>query len=151
MLYRICNVLSVWLDPDKVAAMGFSAGAHLVATAGLTNVLQTYQNQDAADSLSPRPDRMIVIYPAYLAEKQNLRLYPELKPDSKTVDTFIFQTMDDALAPSSFALAAALRDAGANVELHMLPKGGHGYGMDAGNKAAETWPKMLEAWLSEHF
>ncbi len=139
------------IDPDMIAAIGFSAGAHLVATAGLKGISPTYHPQDAADSLSPRPDKMIVIYPAYLAEKQGLKLSPELKPDSKTVDTFIFQTMDDPLAPSSFALATALRDAGANVELHMLPEGGHGYGMDAGNKAAETWPKMLEVWLTEHF
>ena len=139
------------IDPDKIAAMGFSAGAHVVATVGLTKVSPTYPVQDEEDRLSPVPDRMIAIYPAYLAEKPGLTLSSELKPDAETVDTFIFQTMDDPLAPSSLALAAALRDAGASVELHMLPKGGHGYGMDQGNKAAAAWPKMLEAWLSEHF
>jgi acetyl esterase/lipase len=131
--------------------MGFSAGAHIVATAGLTDLPPSYPEQDAADNLSPSPDRMIVIYPAYLAQKPDLKLASDLQPDSATVDTFIFQTMDDPLAPSSFALATALRNAGADVELHMLPKGGHGYGMDPGNTAAEAWPKLLQVWLSEHF
>jgi acetyl esterase/lipase len=139
------------IDPDKIAAMGFSAGAHVVATAGLTKVSPTYPVQDDVDRLSPVPDRMVTIYPAYLAEKPGLTLSSELKPDSSTVETFIFQTMDDQLAPSSFALATALRNAGANVELHILPGGGHGYGMDPGNRAAEAWPKLLETWLAEHF
>ena len=59
--------------------------------------------------------------------------------------------MDDGSALSSLVLARALHDAKANVEIHMLPKGGHGYGMYAGNKAAETWPGLLEIWLKEHF
>jgi acetyl esterase/lipase len=137
------------IDPEKVAAMGFSAGAHIVATAGLTPDRPTYPKQDGADSLSAKPDRMIVIYPAYLAEKPNV-LSSNLKPGPGTADTFIFQTMDDPLAPNSFVLAAALRNANANVELHMLPEGGHGFGMDPGNAAAETWPKLLETWLIDH-
>jgi acetyl esterase/lipase len=139
------------IDPGKVAAMGFSAGAHIVTTAGLTEVEPTYTKEDDADSHSPRPDRMIVIYPAYLAEEPDGLLRPGLKATPSTAHTFIFQTMDDRLAPSSFALATALRNANANVELHMLPKGGHGFGMDPGNKAAETWPKLLERWLADDF
>ena len=138
------------IDPEKVTTMGFSAGAHIVATAELTARPPVYPKQDLADSLSPKPDRMIVIYPAYLTQGSNRLLSSDLKPGPDTVDTFIFQTMDDPLAPNSFALATALRNANANVELHMLPKGGHGFGMDPGNAAAETWPKLLESWLIDH-
>jgi acetyl esterase/lipase len=138
------------IDPSKVGAIGFSAGAHLVARAGMTEPSQTYPTQDAADKQSGAPDRMIIIYPGYLDGGRNHSLTPDLKAKANTVDTFIFQTMDDASARSSFALATALRDARASVELHMLPQGGHGYGMYPGNKAAETWPKLLEAWLKEH-
>jgi acetyl esterase/lipase len=138
------------IDPDRVGAIGFSAGAHLVARAGMTEPHQTYPSQDASDKQSGAPDRMMIIYPAYLDEGSNHSLTPGLKATPNTVDTFIFQTMDDGSARSSFALATALHDAKANVELHMLPEGGHGYGMNPGNKAAETWPKLLEAWLREH-
>ena len=138
------------IDPTKVGAMGFSAGAHLVARAGMTEPTQRYPAQDASDHQPGTPDRMIIIYPGYLDGGPNRSLTTELKASANTVDTFIFQTMDDASALSAIALATALQHAKANVELHMLPKGGHGYGMYPGNIAAETWPKLLEGWLKEH-
>jgi acetyl esterase/lipase len=60
---------------------------------------------------------------------------------------FIFQTADDNLANSSLVMAAALRKMKIPVELHLLPQGGHGYGMRPGNPAAETWPGLAEKWL----
>ncbi len=138
------------INPEKVGAMGFSAGAHVVARAGMTATTQRYPAQDASDKQSGTPDRMIIIYPGYLSGGPNRSLTPELQATGHTVDTFIFQTMDDASAPSALALATALQNVKANVELHMLPKGGHGYGMYPGNVAAETWPKLLEVWLKEH-
>jgi hypothetical protein len=33
------------------------------------------------------------------------------------------------------------------VELHLLPNGGHGYGLRQGSQAAETWPLLAEKWL----
>ncbi len=139
------------IDPKKIGAMGFSAGANLVARAGMATSPPPYPGQDHSDSLSGTPDCMIIIYPAYLDGGPIHSLSPGLVATSKTVDTFIFQTMDDKSAQSSFALASALQKAKANVELHMLPSGGHGYGMNAGNKAAETWPKLLKEWLELHF
>jgi len=139
------------INPNKVGAMGFSAGAHLAARIGMADSTQQYPTQDAADAEPSHPDCMVIIYPGYLSGGPGNTLTPELKATSKTPDTFIFQTMDDGSARSSFALAVALREAKANVELHMLPTGGHGYGMYPGNKAAETWPGLLEKWLKEHF
>lgn len=138
-------------DSQKIGAIGFSAGAHLIARAGMAGLTQTYPTQDAADQLSEKPDNMMIIYPGYLDGGPNRTITPELKASPNTVSTFIFQTMDDRSAPSSFALAIALREAKADVELHMLPTGGHGYGMAPGNKAAETWPGLAEKWLKEHF
>lgn len=144
------NAKTYGIDPSKVGAIGFSAGAHVVARAGMTESSQTYPNQDDADKQSGSPDCMIIVYPGYLDGGANRSITPELNASSKTVATFIFQTIDDGGAYSSFALATALRDAKANVELHLLPTGGHGYGMYPGNKAAEAWPKLLEPWLKEH-
>jgi acetyl esterase/lipase len=137
------------IDPGKIGAMGFSAGAHLVTRSGMTATTQRYPAQDESDKLSGSPDRMIILYPAYLSDGPNHSITPELKATANTPHTFIFQSIDDALAKSAIALAIALQDAKANVELHMVPTGGHGYGMYPGNKAAETWPRLLEEWLKE--
>ena len=144
------NAKKYGIDPTKIGAIGFSAGAHVVARAGMVDSSQTYPTQDAADAVSSRPDCMMIIYPGYLDGGPNKTLTPELKASNKTADTFIFQAMDDGIVQSSFALAMALRDVKANVELHIVPKGGHGYGMISGNKAAEAWPPLLAAWLKDH-
>ena len=138
------------IDPTKIGAIGFSAGAHVVARAGMADATHTYSKQDAIDDENGRPDCMVIIYPGYLDAGPNKTLTPELRATAKTVDTFIFQAMDDAIVQSSFALAMALRDVKANVELHLVPKGGHGFGMTPGNKAAETWPSLLASWLKDH-
>lgn len=138
------------IDPGKIGGIGFSAGAHVVARLEMAEHLQMYPKQDAADAEADTLNAMIIIYPGYLSGGPNRTLTPELKAKPTTADTFIFQTMDDGSAPSSLALAKALQEAKANVELHMLPTGGHGYGMYPGNKAAETWPGLLEIWLKEH-
>jgi acetyl esterase/lipase len=46
-------------------------------------------------------------------------------------------------------MTTALRDAKIPVELHLLPSGGHGYGLRPGNIAAETWPVLTEHWLKK--
>lgn len=144
------NAKKYGIDPNKIGAIGFSAGAHVVARAAMVDSSQTYISQDPTDAESGRPNCMMLIYPGYLSDGPNRTLPVELKVSDKTVDTFIFQTMDDGSALSSLVLARALHDTKANVELHMLPKGGHGYGLYPGNKAAETWPRLLEVWLKEH-
>ncbi len=138
------------IDPGLVAGIGFSAGADLVARCALgTNV--EYPRQDEADNLRSVPDGMMIIYPGYLDQGPNKSLSPGLTVTKETVPTFIFQTMDDRIVLSAFALARAMRDVGANVTLHLLPEGGHGYGMYPGNPAAEAWPGLLASWLEKHF
>ena len=61
---------------------------------------------------------------------------------------FIFVAADDKFANSSLVMASALRDAGVPLELHILPEGGHGFGLRPGNPAAETWPRLAEIWLA---
>jgi acetyl esterase/lipase len=144
------NAKKYGIDPNKIGAMGFSAGAHLAAKLGMSDSTITYPAQDAGDAVSGKPNALIIMYPGYLDGGPNKSLSPDLKVSVKTPDTFIFQSMDDGIVQSSFALATALRDVKANVELHIVPQGGHGYGMTPGNKAAEAWPRLLAPWLKEH-
>lgn len=135
------------MDPDKLGVMGFSAGGSLSARASTLYNTETYPKVDEVDELSCRPDFALLIYPAYLDQGENRSLTPELKVDANTPPTFIFQAADDRLGNSSLVYAGALRDAKVPVELHLVPEGGHGYGMRPGNEAAETWPGLAENWL----
>jgi acetyl esterase/lipase len=136
------------INPGRIGIMGFSAGADVSARASILSVLKTYQPVDAADSISCRPDFTLLIYPAYFDQGPNRSLTPDLRISAETPPMFIFQSADDGLANSSLVMAGALRDAKIPVELHLVPKGGHGYGMRPGNPAAETWPALAEKWLN---
>ena len=136
------------LDPNKLGVMGFSAGGSLSARASTLYNNETYSRLDEKDTISCRPDFALLIYPAYLDQGENRSITPELKVDSDTPPSFIFQTADDRLGNSALVYAGALRDANVPIELHLLPKGGHGYGMRPGNPAAETWPELAEKWLN---
>lgn len=142
------NKATKWkMDSDKLGVMGFSAGGSLSARASTLYNEKTYPKVDEMDDLSCRPDFALLIYPAYLDQRENRSLTPELKVNENTPPAFIFQTADDRLGNSSLVYATALRDAKISVELHLLPEGGHGYGMRSGNVAGETWPGLAEKWL----
>jgi acetyl esterase/lipase len=136
------------LDPDKIGIMGFSAGGSLSARSSTLFNSRTYSPVDAVDSLSCRPAFAMLIYPAYLDMGENRSLTPELKITPETPPMFIFQSADDSYGNSSIVMAGAMRDAKIPVEFHLVPVGGHGYGMRIGNPAAETWPSLAEKWLS---
>ena len=137
------------LDPEKIGVMGFSAGGSLSARASILFSKKTYLPVDKADSLSCRPSFTILIYPAYLDQGPNHTLTPELQLNKEVPGMFIFQTADDPHGNSALVMATALRNAKIPVELHMMPAGGHGYGLRSGLTAAEMWPKLAENWLEK--
>jgi acetyl esterase/lipase len=140
---------SEWgVDPQKVGVMGFSAGGHLSAAAGTRFSETTYAKQDRIDELSARPDFALLIYPAYLDGGENGNITPELTVSDDTPPMFLFATVDDPYASSStLVMAEELMKNDIPYELHILPEGGHGYGLRKGNTAAETWPELARSWL----
>lgn len=135
------------IDPTRVGIIGFSAGADVSARSAILSNMKTYDPVDKADSASCRPDFAMLLYPAYFDQGENRSLTPDLKITPSTPPVFIFQSADDGLANSSLVMAGALRDAKIPVEFHLVPKGGHGYGLRQGNPAAESWPALAEKWL----
>ena len=138
------NTDSYGIKYNKLGVMGFSAGGSLSARAATLASNKTYLPIDKTDSLSCRPDFALLIYPAYLDLGNNRSLTPELIVNQQTTPPmFIFATADDTYGNSALVMTTALRDAKVPVELHFMPKGGHGYGLRPGNIAAETWPDLL--------
>ena len=136
------------LDASKIGVMGFSAGGNLSAKAGVLFDQETYPKQDTIDVESARPDFALLIYPAYLADGENQAITPELAHIQNSPPMFIFTTADDPYSTTSALIfGKKLADINADVELHMLPKGGHGYGLRTGNPAAEVWPGLAQKWL----
>ncbi len=135
------------LNPGKIGVMGFSAGASLSARAGTAFDTDSYPRADEMDEKSCRPDFALLIYAGGLDRGENKTLSPDVVIKNETPPMFIFGTADDEHANSNLVMASAMRDAGIPAELHLMPEGGHGYGLRKGNVAAETWPVLAEAWL----
>jgi acetyl esterase/lipase len=139
------------VNPMRVGILGFSAGGNLAVMAGTHWDRQSYPRHDAADDLSCRPDFMIPIYPAYLADEERPGpLSPLVRVGHKTPPTFMAVTDDDKLRGRNAALLyAELKSSGVPAELHVFAKGGHGYGLRPSPDPVSQWPKLCEAWLRQ--
>ncbi len=154
--------------PERVAAMGFSAGGHVCADLATRFGVPTYAPVDAADRLAVRPDIAAPIYPVQSMllpfahpGSRNLLLGPSPSPalenmhspenniTAGTPPTFLVHAEDDPTVPveNSLRLRAALKAKGIIVETHLFTHGGHGFGLRrAAGKPVERWPDLFLAW-----
>ena len=137
------------IKPDKIGVLGFSAGGHLTANISTNYKERTYKVVDEADKVSCRPDFSVLVYPAYIYEKDNKKIIAKNIPvDAQTPPAFIVQTLDDRrLVDSAFNYARALKDAKVDAELHLYARGGHGYGMRPSDKPVSKWTVLCGKWL----
>lgn len=141
---------SEWkLDPKKIGILGFSAGGNLAALTSMHYESRAYDKLDDVDETSCRPDFAILVYPAYLVNKEGTELAPEVKITSQTPPMFFAHAADDrVLAESSVLTYLELKRAGVEgSELHLYARGGHGFGLRPSNDPVSTWPKRCEEWL----
>lgn len=153
------------LRPDRVAAIGFSAGGHLCADLATRFAAPAYPPLDAADRLSARPDFAVPVYAVqsladpYAHRGSRDRLLgpapaPELirahSPENNVrpdCPPFLLMHAEDdptVSAENSLRMRAALKAAGVRVELHLFPDGGHGFGIArVANTTTASWPELL--------
>ncbi|HAB15821.1 MAG TPA: alpha/beta hydrolase [Verrucomicrobiota bacterium] len=137
------------IDPRRIGVLGFSAGGNLAAILCNQYSERSYPAVDAADQLSCRPDFAILIYPAYLTDKDNGdKLRPEVPITTNTPPTFQSITQDDPVRmETSLFYCLALKQAGVPNELHVYPQGGHGYGLRRTDNPATFWPDRAADWM----
>lgn len=179
MLYIRENAGRFSLEPSMIAALGFSAGGHLLGT------LAALAEKGSADDIlklkkdiSPRPDAVIYAYPVITTGEGAHRLSAEnisggdervmsflsiekhITPDAPPA--FIWHTWEDATVPvkNSLLLAEAYERAGVPFSLHIFERGRHG--LSTGDTAVypvgevpphsadmESWLDMSAVWLAE--
>ena len=145
MNYIRLNAEELNVDPNMVAAVGFSAGGHLCATLG------TICDCDAVKAVfeskvEAKPNGVILSYPVItcnnekghvgsfvnLLGEENKDRYAELDLtnliDEKSAPAFIWATYEDEIVPVKNALlaATAYEKVGVPFSLHIWGKGRHG-------------------------
>jgi acetyl esterase/lipase len=154
------------VDPERVCAMGFSAGGHVCADLVARFATKTYAPVDAADALSPRPLCAAPIYPVVsmippdahpgsrkLLIGDDVRLQaahsPHLNIAADSPPCFIVHAEDDDVVPvaNSLKFRDALKNKGIAVESHFFANGGHGFGLrKAVGKPIGIWPELFVNW-----
>lgn len=154
--------------PERVAAMGFSAGGHVCADLAVRFAERTYLPVDAADSKSARPFCAAPIYPVVsmdpaIAHTGSRELLLGANPSSMIEAAhspdrnipadapphFLLHAEDDDAVPveNTIRLRAALRAKGVPVETHLFAHGGHGFGLRKTiGKPVEAWADLWRAW-----
>lgn len=140
-------------DPRRLGVIGFSAGANLAAVLSNNHEHRLYPRVDAADEQSCRPDFALVIYPGWLGDggRGARGIAPELPVDAnRTPPTFLIQAEDDsANVENSLNYYFALQAVKVPAEMHLYPKGGHGYGRRDQGDRVNTWPDRAADWLHD--
>ena len=153
------------LDKNRIGIMGFSAGGHLAATVGTH--FQTKADPSVNDTFSVRPDFMILAYPVisfkteltHMGSRNNLlgkepsveKIHAFSNEEHVTLETpptFIVHAGDDGAVKvdNSLEFYKACIKNNVSVEMHLYPKGGHGFGMN--NKTTtDKWMDRLANWF----
>ena len=137
------------VDPNMLGVLGFSAGANLAGrVSNMPTPNKVYQPQDAVDSFDHYPNYSFIIYPAYFYE-DGYKLNPEIKITDKTPPAFIMQAEDDkSFVDSSLAYFVGMKNANRPAELHIFPRGGHGYGIFMNGNPTQEWPALAMNWFN---
>ena len=171
------NAEKFGINRDKIAAMGSSAGGHLVS------MLCTYrekidgEKEDAIDNESFLPDKQILCYPVINLYDENIthigsgdalvgdslkdggdilmrkKLSANLTADEKTPEAFIWHTFSDELVDvqNTLQYATKLRQVGVCAEVHIYPYGRHGLGLADEEGRIEphvaAWGEALIKWI----
>ena len=159
------------IKPDRIGVMGFSAGGHLASCAGTLYDASDGRTGAPLDSVSARPDFLMLIYPvitmkdpyAHAGSRRNLlgpaptpelieRYSTELQVTKDTPPAFLLTTFEDRTVPAENSLGffTAMRRVGVPAELHAYEKGPHGFGLRPDFGPVSGWPKLLEQWLRLH-
>lgn len=150
MKYIRDNASSLGVNPQQIAAIGFSAGGHLCSAIGTMS--------------DNKPDALILAYPCILSDIGEVLQCDVPSTNeyvtAETPPTFIFAAANDTLVPvkNSLAFASACAANGVDFEMHLFEQGGHGFSlatpsvcMGKLNADACQWAQLSINWLRKHF
>ena len=159
------NATEWGIDKNKIGIMGFSAGGHVASTAATHFNFRA--DKTNTDTISARPDFAILIYPVISFDTtfghrgSRTRLigdHPspdkvyffsnELQVGANTPPVFLVHTGDDKTVPveNSIRFYQACIKNKVPAEMHLYPKGGHGFGMN-NTTTTDNWMDRLKNWL----
>ncbi|MDG6095630.1 alpha/beta hydrolase [Acetobacter sp. AN02] len=161
---------SFGIRSDRIGALGFSAGGHLMGMRSVRPDWNSYRPVDKLDSVSDDFNFSMLLYPVITLEPpyQNTLTRRCLVGNMPSAEEsrawsvqswvrrdappfFLAQAADDPIvnAENTEIFEKACRNAGVPVVRHLFARGGHGFGMGLPGGETVSWPGMAEAWMRE--
>jgi acetyl esterase/lipase len=143
MQYIRANAGSYHLFTDCVGAIGFSAGANLIADMSLNATTAKTNTTDPLDRFSSKPDFLILGYGSmHIPNNVDSTAIKAFPP------TFMYGTAEDRSSNGGMQeMYTRLYRAGVPVEAHFFQNGIHGTGFALGDPVLGEWAKLLHNWL----
>lgn len=157
------------IDNAKIGIIGFSAGGHLAAT--LSNHFDFISSEKITDKKSYKPNFCILVYPVismtdkltHMGSKfsllgksptdEEVHFYSnELQISAgKTPPTLLIHAIDDAVVftENSIMYHKALQENKIPTRLHLMDKGGHGFGIKNAVAPTNSWLNITKEWLKD--
>lgn len=133
------------INPNRIGAMGFSAGGEVVALVAYNSNNVLKNTSDAIDKYDSQPNFQILVYPGPLF------IPKEIKADAPPA--FLVAANDDSCCSGPIVeLLNGYRKANVPVEMHLYSKGGHAFNMGkrAKTNSLKTWSQRLTDWFEDN-
>ena len=144
------------IDPKRIGILGFSEAGRTPISSVMASThfdKRTYESADDTDQINCRPDFTdMLIYPAYLVQKEGPALAPEITVPSRMRRRRSSSSKRRTTASTSrmpFTIISPSNRRRFRRRWHLYASGGHGYGLRESDKAVTSWPKRAEEWMRQ--
>ena len=133
------------VDPNRLGALGFSAGGEVVSMLAYSPSAGDATAADPIERQDCRVNFQIVIYPGPLG-------IPEQLPSDAPPAFFLVANDDRGHVEPVMRLVEKYRAASRPVELHLYARGGHGFNLGGRAKlnSIRSWPQRMTDWLGDN-
>lgn len=154
------------INKSRIGLMGFSSGAKMVMSLSFDTDRSVYSNVDAADDEDFVPNFSMMIYPGYFFREVPRGLHSQRMPppiflvgvvDDPTLDTGpgLDLLSFGKLVPQKIDLLLNPKQKMPTLELHLFPRGGHGFGRctifhdEVEWQEACMWPQLAQVFIEK--